>query len=260
MKKDAELYDVNNPTKVLGNITQGTTVIVPKAREYTPKPVVEYSVGRKTFKGRVKFDLLQKPGIKPRGDPSNVRTIGNKTLTPDGLGLGGKTIRKNEYIKHAKEAVDKNKLVSPHVKDFLKTFLEKSSSKQASWQKIEGISSKDLAVIAKDFGEIAGAWWFINNYANDLHAIEFPSAANEPLIDYYAIKKTGLKVGVSAKAGGGAAPSLASVWGMVEDMKLTQPHQRDVRDFIGAVVNNSGTEGIVQAAKSVDSKIGRAHV
>ena len=68
VKKDAELYDVNNPTKVLGNITQGTTVIVPKAREYTPKPVVEYSVGRKTFKGRVKFDLLQKPGIKPRGD------------------------------------------------------------------------------------------------------------------------------------------------------------------------------------------------
>lgn len=256
VKKASDIYDITNQTKVIGNLAQGQKITFLDIKDYDSKPVIQYQAAGKTYKSRIKFDMLQKPGIRSSSDPSNVKTIGNKVLTPDGLGLGGKTITKKNYIATVNKAIDNCKLVAPHVKQFLKMFLETSEKNNSNFNKAtKDISTKDIAIIAKDFGELAGAWWFLNNYDSDVVSIEFPAKSNEPLVDYYGVYKSGLKIGVSAKAGGGAAPSISSVWNMIGRKTFKDTSDKLVHNFIGAVVNNSGTEGIVQAAKVVKSPL-----
>lgn len=256
VKKAADIYDINTNTKVIGSLAQGQKVTFLEVKDYDAKPIVAYEAAGKKYKARIKFDMLQKPGVRSATDPNNTKTIGNKVLTPDGLGLGGKTVSKREYIKTVNTCIDQCKLVAPHVKEFLKLFVNKSDKSNTTFAKaVKDISDKDLAIIAKDFGEIAGAWWFLNNYDKDIVAIEFPARSNEPLVDYYGVYNNGLKIGVSAKAGGGAAPSISSVWNMIGKKTFSDMNDRKVHDFIGAVVNNSGTEGIVQAAKVMGSKL-----
>lgn len=256
VKKAADIYDITANSKVIGNLAQGQKITFLEVRDYDPKPIIAYEAGGKKYKARIKFDMLQKPGVRSSSDPNNVKTIGNKVLTPDGLGLGGKTISKRDYVKTANLSIDQCKLVAPHVKEFLKLFVSKSDKTNTTFAKaVKDISDKDLAIIAKDFGEIAGAWWFLNNYDNDIVAIEFPARSNEPLVDYYGVYKNKLKIGVSAKAGGGAAPSISSVWNMIGKKSFSDINDKKVHNFIGAVVNNSGTEGIVQAAKVMGSKL-----
>lgn len=256
VKKAADIYDITANSKVIGNLAQGQKITFLEVRDYDPKPIIAYEAGGKKYTARIKFDMLQKPGVRSSSDPNNVKTIGNKVLTPDGLGLGGKTISKRDYVKTANLSIDQCKLVAPHVKEFLKLFVSKSDKTNTTFAKaVKDISDKDLAIIAKDFGEIAGAWWFLNNYDNDIVAIEFPARSNEPLVDYYGVYKNKLKIGVSAKAGGGAAPSISSVWNMIGKKSFSDINDKKVHNFIGAVVNNSGTEGIVQAAKVMGSKL-----
>lgn len=256
VKKAAVIYDVISQGKVIGNLPQGQKITYISVKEYDSKPIIQYESGGKKYQARIKFDMLQKPGVRSSTNPNNVKTIGNKVLTPDGLGLGGKTVSKRDYIKTVNTCIDSCKLVAPHVKEFLKLFVEKSKTTNTTFTKaIKDISDKDMAIIAKDFGEIAGAWWFLNNYDKDIVAIEFPARSNEPLVDYYGVYDNGLKIGVSAKAGGGAAPSISSVWNMIGKKTFRDVNDKKVHDFIGAVVNNSGTEGIVQAAKVMKSHL-----
>jgi hypothetical protein len=256
VKKAADIYDITANSKVIGSLAQGQKVTFLEVRDYDSKPIIAYEAGGKKYKARIKFDMLQKPGVRSSSDPNNVKTIGNKVLTPDGLGLGGKTVSKRDYVKTVNLCIDQCKLVAPHVKEFLKLFVSKSDKTNTTFAKaVKDISDKDLAIIAKDFGEIAGAWWFLNNYDNDIVAIEFPARSNEPLVDYYGVYKNKLKIGVSAKAGTGAAPSISSVWNMIGKKSFSDANDKKVHNFIGAVVNNSGTEGIVQAAKVMGSKL-----
>lgn len=256
VKKVADIYDVTTNSKVIGSLAAGQKVTFLKASIYDAKPIITYMAAGKKYKARIKFDMLQKPGVRSAIDPTNVKTIGNKVLTPDGLGLGGKTVSKRDYIKTVNAAIDGCKLVAPHVKEFLKLFVSKSNNTNTVFAKaVKDISDKDLAIIAKDFGEIAGAWWFLNNYDKDIVSIEFPARSNEPLVDYYGVYSNGLKIGVSAKAGGGAAPSISSVWNMIGKKTFSNTNDKKVHKFIGAIVNNSGTEGIVQAAKVMSNTL-----
>lgn len=256
VKRSTDIFDLISQTKVIGNIAQGQKITYLSADEYQSKPIIEYEVAGKKYKVRIKFDMMQKPGIRSTTDPTNVKTIANKSLAPDGLGLGGKVILKRDYIKTVNTAIDKSTVIAPHVKEFLKVFLEKSKDTNSILNSAtKDISGKDLAIIAKDFGEIAGAWWFLNNYDDDIASIEFPARSNEPLVDYYGVYGNGLRIGVSAKSGGGAAPSISSVWKMIGTRTFTDVNDKKVHSFIGAVVNNSGTEGIVKAAKAMDSPL-----
>lgn len=256
VKSAADIYDLISQTKVIGNLPQGQKITYLSADDYESKPVIEYEAAGKSYKARIKFDMMQKPGIRSTTDPTNVKTIANKSLAPDGLGLGGKTILKRDYIKTVNTAIDACTLVAPHIKEFLKVFLEKSKVTNSVLNTAtKDISGKDLAIIAKDFGEIAGAYWFLNNYDGDIASIEFPARSNEPLVDYYGIYSNKLKIGVSAKSGSGAAPSISSVWNMIGSRIFTDMDDKKVHNFIGAVVNNSGTEGIVKAAKAMDSPL-----
>jgi hypothetical protein len=256
VNKSADIYDVINQTKVIGTLPAGQKITYISDVNYNAKPIIQYESAGKKYKSRIKFDMMQKPGVRNTIDPTNVKTIGNKVLTPDGLGLGGKIVSKRDYIKTINTAIDNCKLVAPHVKEFLKLVASKSNNTSTIFTKaVKDISDKDLAIIAKDFGEIAGAWWFLNNYDKDIVSIEFPARSNEPLVDYYGVYSNKLKIGVSAKAGGGAAPSISSVWNMIGKKTFSDVNDKKVHNFIGAIVNNSGTEGIVQAAKAMDSPL-----
>jgi hypothetical protein len=256
VKDAADTYDLISQTKVTGNLPKGQKITYLSADAYESKPVIDYEVAGKKYTARIKFDMMQKPGIRSTTDPTNVKTIANKSLSPDGLGLGGKTITKRDYLKTANTAIDACTLVAPHIKEFLKVFLEKSKVTNSVLNTAtKDISGKDLAIIAKDFGEVAGGWWFLNNYDSDVTSIEFPARSNEPLVDYYGVYTNGLKIGVSAKSGSGAAPSISSVWNMIGSRIFTDMNDKKVHNFIGAVVNNSGTEGIVKAAKAMDSPL-----
>jgi hypothetical protein len=256
VNKSADIYDVINQTKVIGTLPAGQKITYISDVNYNAKPIIQYESAGKKYKSRIKFDMMQKPGVRNTIDPTNVKTIGNKVLTPDGLGLGGKIVSKRDYIKTINTAIDNCKLVAPHVKEFLKLVASKSNNTSTIFAKaVKDISDKDLAIIAKDFGEIAGAWWFLNNYDKDIVSIEFPARSNEPLVDYYGVYSNKLKIGVSAKAGGGAAPSISSVWNMIGKKTFSDVNDKKVHNFIGAIVNNSGTEGIVQAAKAMDSPL-----
>jgi len=256
VKDAADTYDLISQTKVTGNLPKGQKITCLSTDAYDSKPVIDYEVAGKKYKARIKFDMMQKPGIRSTTDPTNVKTIANKSLSPDGLGLGGKTITKRDYIKTANAAIDACTLVAPHIKEFLKVFLEKSKTTNSVLNTAtKDISAKDLAIIAKDFGEVSGGWWFLNNYDSDVTSIEFPARSNEPLVDYYGVYGNKLKIGVSAKSGSGAAPSISSVWNMIGSRTFTDVNDKKVHDFIGAVVNNSGTEGIVKAAKAMNSPL-----
>ena len=256
VNKSADIYDLINQTKVIGTLPAGQKITYVSDVNYNAKPIIQYESAGKKYKSRIKFDMMQKPGVRNTIDPTNVKTIGNKVLTPDGLDLGGKIVSKRDYIKTINVAIDNCKLVAPHVKEFLKLVASKSNNTNTVFAKaVKDISDKDLAIIAKDFGEISGAWCFLNNYDKDIVSIEFPARSNEPLIDYYGVYSNKLKIGVSAKAGGGAAPSISSVWNMIGKKIFSGANDKKIHNFIGAIVNNSGTEGIVQAAKAMNSPL-----
>jgi hypothetical protein len=120
-------------------------------------------------------------------------------------------------------------------------------------ESVSQINDADIKVIEKDFGEIAGAWWFINNYDKNLDRVEFPAQIATPLVDYYVYYKNGIKLKVSAKAREGAAPSISNVYKMIENKRFTGKEQQ-VKNFIAAIVNNSGREGIVASAKLFKSE------
>ena len=254
VKKETTAFDVTSSSNILGVVPAHTQITVKETKIYDSKPIIEFNYSNKVWRCRVKFDDIQKPGTKSPTVSGNDRTIPNKALTPDGLGLGGKIIKKNEYISMVTAAIENCKSVQLPVKDILKDILVKSDKKHLTSlnETIKNISDKDVAVIGKDFGELSGAWWFINNYDPKLSFIEFPARSNEPLVDYYVGYPNGIKLRVSAKAEAGAAPALNPIWEQIKN-KNFMGDEGKVKMFIEKIVNNNGLESIILASKHFNS-------
>ena len=254
VKKESNLYDITSANKQIGILPAGSKVLVLATKTFDSKPIITYKLGLKVYKHRIKFADLQKPELKSSNNsPLTSKTIGNKVLTPDGLGLSGKTIKKEYYLSTVKLAINNCNTISPIIKDILNELLIKSINTSSTLTlNIKSISEKDVNIIGKDFGEVTGAWWFLNNYDTDVNAIEFPARSNEPLIDYYAIRKNGLKIKVSAKSNAGAAPALNPVDKAISMIKLNS-NEIEIAKFINAIVTNTGVESIVVASKLYSS-------
>jgi len=254
VKKETDAFDPKRTSDKVGIVPANTEVVVKATKIYDSKPLIEFKTGGKTWKCRIKFDDLQKPGLSSKTNSENVKTLPNKALTPDGLGVGGKKILKENYISTVTDAITGCKTAPLPVKNFLKEFLDKSiKTNNKLTPTIKSISDKDVAIIAKDFGELAGAWWFLNNYDSELSFVEFPARSNEPLVDYYVGYPNGIKLKVSAKADKGAAPALNPIWDTMKDKKFTGT-DKQVHTFISTIVNNNGLESIILASKHFGSK------
>ena len=124
-----------------------------------------------------------------------------KDLTPDRLGLAGKTYNSpSSLIDDATQAVLSeypDPAISTPLVELLKDADVRGNRIDISDALVFGRS--DLANISKDFGEILTAIWAFNNLP--FEEINFPAASNFPMIDIYGIDSSGNRTPISVKSG-----------------------------------------------------------
>lgn len=160
--------------------------------------------------------------------------FGNKELTPDALGLAGSTKNAPQIIAHVEK-----KLVAKYDKpiaDALINILRLSQTK-ANVVKLDpalSLKSTDLAKVSSDFGEIMAAVWSMT--ALRFRQAYFPTASNEPLIDFYGIR-LGVQYPVSVKSGGGG--------------KVT------TQNIVNAIKNRAKTAGTLDRSEEISLEVFR---
>jgi hypothetical protein len=158
--------------------------------------------------------------------------IQNKMLTPDGLGLGGKTFKNLDEVKRAVETallqLVSNESISEVHKEFMLLLIDSLRTIKKRYTHVSDVaagatdqiffegeygdhlSDPDVAKIAKDYGEILGGIYMLQMTGGGAKGLEFPTAANEPLVDFYIDGQ-----GLSMKAGTGASASLSNVASLI---------------------------------------------
>ena len=182
---------------------------------------------------------------------SSKGVLKTKQLTPDKLGFGGAKVPKTNFLTQVKTGI-KNCDAPENIKAFLNELMDASgkTSGQISSKHIEAISDADINIIAKDFGELSGALWFMNNFNKKVDSISYPIESNAALVDYYAhVGKT--KIAVSAKANEGAPPSINAIADILRTMKYNVTAKESSRKAIIAISDNSTVDGIVEASKNL---------
>jgi hypothetical protein len=182
---------------------------------------------------------------------SSKGVLKTKQLTPDSLGFGGKKISKTTFINSVKTSI-KNCSAPENIKGFLTELLTASTASEpkVSDKYIGAISDPDINIIAKDFGELSGAVWFMNQFNKKVDAISYPTESNAALVDYYAhVGKN--KIAVSAKANEGAPPSINAIADILRPNTYQIVPKENARKAIIAISDNSTVDGIVEAAKDL---------
>lgn len=179
---------------------------------------------------------------------SSKGVLKTKQLTPDALGFGGEKITKSTFATKVKAAI-KNLSAPDNIKAFMNELMDASgkSSGAIASKHIEAISDSDLNIIAKDFGEISGALWYMNVHNKKADAVTYPVESNAALVDYYAhVGKA--KVAISAKANEGAPPSINAIADILHTVKYDNAQKEAARKAIIAISDNHTVDGIVEAA------------
>ena len=205
---------------------------------------------------KIKEDI---PGAK-KGDKiyfinavSAKGVLKTKQLTPNKLGLAGRKIPKRTFTSSVKASI-KESDVPNNIKEFLEELCDASlkQSGHLSAQYIDAISDTDLNVIAKDFGEVSGALWFMNQFNTKADSIEYPPEEAAPLVDYYVYvgKK---KIAVSAKANEGAPPSINAIADILRTFTYSERPKEAARKAVISISDNSTVNGIVEASKNLNT-------
>lgn len=180
--------------------------------------------------------------------------LNTKQLTPDKLQMTGKDISKTSLITEAKTAVNRSN-APDNIKSFLKSLIDASNSPTGiiNSEHLESISDSDINIIAKDFGEISGAVWFMNQYEKKSTSVNYPSNIANPLVDYY-VKVGNLKVAVSAKANAGAPPSINAIANILKPVRYTEQNKETARKAIIDISDKSTIDGIVDSSKELNTE------
>ena len=180
--------------------------------------------------------------------------LNTKQLTPDKLKMTGKDISKTSLISEAKTAVNRSN-APDNIKSFLKSLIDASNSPTGiiNSDHLESISDSDINIIAKDFGEISGAVWFMNQYEKKSTSVNYPSNIANPLVDYY-VKVGNLKVAVSAKANAGAPPSINAIANILKPVRYTEKNKETARKAIIDISDKSTIDGIVDSSKELNTE------
>jgi hypothetical protein len=152
-------------------------------------------------------------------------SIKTKQLAPERIGLTKKRYKNKKTFDEdvlkgiADLKIEPNvkiamrELYNSVVKDNSKTSTIRMNDK--AQKAMETVKSQDKQAIGKDFGEALSLRWYLNQInENDLIEFYFSEISNEPLVDYSVIikqKNATIKLDISAKFEGGAAPSINSV-------------------------------------------------
>jgi hypothetical protein len=147
----------------------------------------------------------------------------NKALTPDNLGLAGKTTSVSELESIVKRSLA-GKYDEPVVQALLDLIEVSKTKKTTVALKDNDFTSQDLAKVSADFGEILAAVW-------SMHALKFkkayfPTRSNEPLVDFYGIR-VGIQYPVSVKSGGGGKVTVQNIIDKIEARAKTSGTKLD---------------------------------
>mgnify|MGYP003331176693 CR=1 FL=1 len=197
---------------------------------------------------------------------SNRATLGNKALTPTKFQLGGKTISEKklfDVINKRMSNLEEMKTIDDTVKGFCVEVLHQVVTPPAIRNNTDvKIHSKlgqfikpaDLAIIAKNFGEILGSAWYMSIDPEE-NSVEYPIEENLPLIDYFIHTPGRPLLSVSAKAGKGAPPGADDVIMMLPKMKNLTPTEKVARDVLVAMIEEKKAKGISQSILTTHKKL-----
>jgi hypothetical protein len=137
---------------------------------------------------------------------TGAQLFGTKDLTPDSLGLAGKTLTRSEIINTIKPHLEKKYEAS--VVSELINMAKAVNTTSSKIKHVNSFSTKDLAKISADFGEILSAIWAQTNLY--FRSSYFPKASNEALIDFYGMR-LGIPYPISVKSGGGGKVTVQNI-------------------------------------------------
>lgn len=176
-----------------------------------------------------------------------------KELTPERIGIAtGNEISRSEFKKKVLVGIDKLKVSLP-IKEFMKDLMDSAEDRSGKIRSefLEQISDSDINVIAKDFGEVSGAWWYLNIHDPAATGIIYPTLSNLRLVDYYATYDNKPNLAISAKAGKGAPPSIDAIADVLESTKYVDKKKNIAKNLIIAIKNNSVLDGIIKGSAEV---------
>jgi len=183
---------------------------------------------------------------------SSKGVLSTKNLTPDELKLPG-VHKKNTFKKDVIAGLKASG--SPvNIREFCKDLLDASERSDGKIESefMDSISNSDITTIAKNFGEISGALWYMTHYNKKATAVEYPNESNFPLVDYF-IHEDKKKIAVSAKANDGAPPSINAIADVLRKKKYTDSKKEDARKAIIAISDSSTVDGIINASKELST-------
>lgn len=144
----------------------------------------------------------------------NNSRIKSKELSPEKFNVTGNILTDKDIIKRVEKVIPKLPY-SQGIKDLLLELLQISNNKGNNFSVVVAdIKPAELRTISTDYGEICCALWSIKNL--NFPKITFPSAINEPLVDFYGIKGK-KRFPVSVKSGGGSATSIKNISLLIEE-------------------------------------------
>jgi hypothetical protein len=222
-------------------LTDSTYVISGKYR------TEELTIKESTDGAKIGDKIYVVNAVSSRGE---LRT---KELTPERIGVAtGKKIARSEFKRKVIQGID-DLGVSVVVKEFMKDLMDsaETTSGKIKSEYIDQISDSDINTIAKDFGEVSGAWWFLNVYDKTADGIMYPTQSNLRLIDYYATYPKKPNLAISAKAGKGAPPSIDAIADILDKINYTDSKKKIAKNLIISIRNNSVLDGIIRGSAEV---------
>lgn len=142
----------------------------------------------------------------------------NKDLSPDSLGLAGLQLSKKDIINRVSTTLKSkyDESTANALIDLMK--LANTKSSKISVKDTHKFTSKDLAKVSADFGEILSAIWGMNTMG--FKESFFPTASNEKLIDFYGVRM-GIHYPISVKSGGGGKVTIQNIIDAIKNRAKT---------------------------------------
>lgn len=181
---------------------------------------------------------------------SGGQMFSNKELTPEAFGLAGKTLTQKQIMTIVAKQAKKKYDASTSAK--LIALLKQSQTRKNVIQidPALGLKSSDLTTLSADYGEIMAAIWAMSSLR--FKSAYFPTASNEPLIDFYGIR-LGVQYPISVKSGGGGKVTVQNIINAIEKRAKTASSS-DLSDEKSLVIfktvnNNSMKDGMIELHK-----------
>jgi hypothetical protein len=194
-------------------------------------------------------------------------SIKAKSLTPDGLGLSGYIYEDAGSIQSdAKQGLNSVPGLDKTTKKFIESLMTDVISSPQKYEEVSDITDTtttiklsnntkklitsilpgDIDIIGKDFGEILGAILMASE-VNIKKGVEFPSAANNPLVDFYVDD-----YGISSKYKQGAAATLSSIISGVDEATLSSKAEKAVYTLFSSAFKKGVSDSYLEIAKKVN--------